>query len=127
MKSLGRHLLVEFYGCDSKLLNDEKKLKAILETAADKCKATRIKTLFHKFNPQGISGIVIIAESHISIHTWPEYNVASVDIYTCGEVINPWDAFKYLEKELKSKNASVIEMRRGILNLPEEQIRHKVE
>jgi S-adenosylmethionine decarboxylase len=119
--------LVEFYGCDSKLLNDEKKLKAILETAADKCKATRIKTLFHKFNPQGISGIVIIAESHISIHTWPEYNVASVDIYTCGEVINPWDAFKYLEKELKSKNASVIEMRRGILNLPEEQIRHKVE
>jgi len=123
MKYLGRHLIVEFYNCDGNFLNDIKKIKEILIGGAKYAKATIIKVVFHKFSPYGVTGIIIIAESHISLHTWPEYSFASIDIYTCGSKVNPWKAYQFYKKYFKPKTVSVLEMKRGILNIP--YLKHK--
>ncbi len=115
MKSLGRHLLVEYYGCDPKILTDIGLIEDILVGAAKKAKAHIVDVVFHTFNPHGISGVVVIAESHLAIHTWPEHGFASVDIYTCGNLVNPWNAYKYILKALKAKNSTAMEMKRGVL------------
>jgi len=125
MKSLGRHLLIELYGCSPKMLNDIPKTEAIMTGAAKFCGAQVVDVVFHRFNPHGVSGVVVIAESHFAIHTWPEYGFASIDLYTCGEEIDPWKAHQYLVKKFKPKNSTVLEMRRGILNLSPEEIKHK--
>ena len=71
---------------------------------------------FTPFIPYGISGVVVIAESHLSIHTWPEYNYAAVDFFTCGDHIDPWKAFNYLKRRLKAKKCVVKEVKRGKIN-----------
>ncbi|OGR84603.1 MAG: S-adenosylmethionine decarboxylase proenzyme [Elusimicrobia bacterium RIFCSPLOWO2_01_FULL_54_10] len=116
MKSLGRHLLVEYYGCDPKALTDLSTIEGILVGAARAAKAHIVDVVFHTFSPHGISGVVVIEESHLAIHTWPEHGLASVDIYTCGTSVNPWHAYKYLNKNLKAKHSTAMEMKRGILN-----------
>lgn len=81
---MGKHFLLNLYGCSSSLLNDEKFLIDLIENAAVCSGATVLKTVFHKFDPQGITAICLLSESHISIHSWPEENKAALDIYTCG-------------------------------------------
>src|SRR5258708_7150751 len=76
-----------------------------------------VDVVFHNFNPHGISGVVVIAESHLAIHTWPEYSFASIDIYTCGDEVNPWKAYDYLLKHLKAKGVTALELKRGMLNV----------
>jgi len=125
MKSLGRHLLLELYGCSSKLINNVHKIETIMVEAAKACEAEVIDVVFHRFNPYGVSGVVVIAESHFSIHTWPEYGFVSIDLFTCGEEIDPWKAHQYLVRKLKPKNSTVLELKRGILNLPPSEIKHK--
>jgi len=71
--------------------------------------------VFHKFSPHGVTGVVVVKESHISIHTWPEYGYASIDIFTCGNNSNPWKAYQYIVETLKPKRVQVIELKRGIL------------
>lgn len=73
---------------------------------------------FHKFSPIGVSGVVIISESHLTIHTWPELGYAAVDIFTCGDKINPWDACNFVSEGLKAKNMTATEVKRGIFELP---------
>ncbi len=116
MKALGKHLIIEFYDCDHESVTDPKKVENIMISAAKAAKATIVSSSFHTFNPFGVSGVVVIAESHLAIHTWPEYNYASLDVYTCGEEVNPWDAFDYLKEHFNPKNVTAIEMRRGILS-----------
>lgn len=82
---MGKHFLLDLYGCSSVLLNDERFLIELLENAAICSGATILKTESHKFNPQGITAFCLLSESHISIHTWPEENKAALDLYTCGE------------------------------------------
>ncbi|MEW6171081.1 MAG: adenosylmethionine decarboxylase [Candidatus Omnitrophota bacterium] len=125
MRSLGRHLVLEFYDCKANFLSNPSKVEDVLVGAAKAAKTQIIKTVFHHFNPHGVSGVVVIAESHLAIHTWPEYNFASIDIYTCGLEVDPWKAYHFLREKFKSKNATVMELKRGILNLPEEKILHK--
>lgn len=125
MKALGRHLLVELYDCDPNIINDVKALENIMTEAARIVKATIVDVAFHTFNPHGISGIIVIAESHLAIHTWPEYNYASVDIYTCGDTLDPWKACRYIFKKLGSKNMNAMELKRGVLNLPGKKLNHK--
>jgi S-adenosylmethionine decarboxylase len=98
-----------------------------LVTAAKVAKATIIDVSFHEFNPFGISGMVVIAESHLSVHTWPEYSYAAVDIFTCGDVIKPEDAAQFLIGQFESKTPSIVEMKRGILSFNNEKLPHKVE
>lgn len=116
MNALGKHLLLELKGCDKEVLNDLGFLKDALITAAGEAGATVLGESFHQFNPRGVSGVVIIAESHLCIHTWPEYGYAAVDIFTCGNSVQPKEAAEMLVRKLGSKNHSIIEMQRGILD-----------
>ncbi len=113
-RELGRHIIAEFLGCSSEVLNDIKALRKELIKAAERAGATIVEEAFHKFEPQGVSGIVIIGESHLSIHTWPEYGYAAVDIFTCGEYADPWKAYEELKSVLKPKYVSVMEVKRGV-------------
>lgn len=115
LEQLGRHILVEYYNCDKDLLKDHKIIEEYMREAAIRSKATIVTSCFHRFNPWGVSGAVIIQESHLTIHTWPEYGYASVDLYTCGDTINPWDAFDYLEDVLKAERSESTEIARGMV------------
>jgi len=116
MHALGTHLLVELKDCNPEILRDLNKVREIMVSAADRAAATIIEIAFHEFSPFGISGMVVIAESHLSIHTWPEYSYAAVDIFTCGDLIKPEVAASYLIDKFQSANPSVTEFKRGILN-----------
>ena len=127
MHALGTHLLLELRECNSRTLRDLKEVQDALVTAAIKARATIIDVAFHEFSPFGISGMVVIAESHLSIHTWPEYGYAAVDIFTCGDTIRPEDAASYLIERFDSKNPSIVEMKRGIISAAHnEKLPHKV-
>lgn len=116
IEQLGRHIMVEYYNCDKEILNNYEKIEKYMVQAAKEAKATIVTSTFHMFNPWGVSGAVIIQESHLTIHTWPEYNYAAVDLFTCGEEINPWDAFEYLERKLRAEKTDYTEMSRGIVD-----------
>jgi S-adenosylmethionine decarboxylase proenzyme len=115
MKSLGQHLIVELYDCDTKILSEVVKVQRVMIEAAKAANASVIDSIFHHFKPYGVSGVVVIAESHFAIHTWPEHNYASLDFFTCGIKSNPWKAFKVVQKGFKSNHFSVIKMERGLL------------
>ncbi len=114
MAALGKHVLIELNDCNKDLINDIEYLRMTLSEVARQIGATVIKDTFYQFTPQGVSGVVLIAESHISVHTWPEYNYAAVDVFTCGDVIKPRNAVKLLAEKLKSKSTTFIEIKRGI-------------
>jgi S-adenosylmethionine decarboxylase len=124
--ALGTHLLIELRDCNPEILKSLEKVRKILISAAKEAKATIINNSFHEFNPFGISGVVVIAESHLTIHTWPEYGYAAVDIFTCGDTIQPELAVSYLVKKFACKNPSIVEMKRGILSHKNEKLPHKV-
>lgn len=113
MKHLGRHVLAEICGCDFDILNDINKVEEIMVNAALEAGAEVRECVFHKFSPQGVSGVVVISESHLAIHTWPELGYAAVDVFTCGERVNPWDACNYLTDHFSAKNMTAKEMKRG--------------
>lgn len=115
MHALGRHLLLELFDCSADaLLSNLEKVKGALLEAARRAQATIVDTVFHEFNPCGISGVVIIAESHISIHTWPEQRYAAVDIFSCSDTMQPEAAASYLIEVFGAERASVVEMQRGM-------------
>jgi S-adenosylmethionine decarboxylase proenzyme len=110
-KYSGIHLIAEFwYG---KNIEDPKKIKEILIGAVKEANNTPLKVAIHKFQPQGITGIVLLAESHIALHTWPEFNYTAIDIYTCGDKANPEKALKYLKQELQPKKVEIKKLKRG--------------
>lgn len=116
MNALGKHILLELKDCDRQLLDDLGYLKSVLTAAASEAGATVLGESFHQFSPQGVSGVVIIAESHLFIHTWPECGYAAVDIFTCGDSVEAEKATQLLVRELRSKNHSILEIQRGILD-----------
>jgi S-adenosylmethionine decarboxylase len=124
--ALGTHLLIELRECNPEVLKSLEKVRNIMVSAAKEARATIIDISFREFNPFGISGIVVIAESHLTIHTWPEYSYAAVDIFTCGDTIKTEIAASYLIKQLECKNPSIVEMKRGILSHKNEKLPHKV-
>ncbi len=125
MKKLGRHILAEFTGCDRELLNSFSAIKSILTEAARQADATIVDSVFHHYNPHGLSGVVVIAESHISIHTWPEYGYAAADFFTCGEQVDPWKACHYMKEKLQCIDMAAREIHRGIPEGPDETLPHK--
>jgi len=115
LNALGKHLLLELKGCDKEGLNNLGFLKSVLLEAAEGCGATVLGESFHPFHPQGVSGVVVIAESHLSIHTWPEYDYAAADIFTCGDSVQPEKAAQILIERLGARSHSIVEIRRGLL------------
>ncbi len=118
MNTLGRHILAEIYGCSFDILNSKDKIQQIMVDASLEAGAEVREVAFHKFSPQGVSGVVVISESHLTIHTWPELGYAAVDVFTCGESVNPWDACNYLTEKLKAKHMTATEVKRGIFEQP---------
>ncbi len=125
MNALGRQILVEYYQCDRSILNDRRDIASAMVKAAELSGATVVEEIFHLFNPHGISGVVVIAESHLSIHTWPEYGYAAVDLFTCGDEIQPEKAFDYLKQRLAASSVSVMEVKRGVLEAQGGPLLHK--
>lgn len=115
MQALGRHLILELRGCDPHLLDDLSHIRQTLLEAADLAGATIIGETFHKFNPVGVTGVVAIAESHLCIHTWPEYGYAAVDIFTCGERFSPHRAAQWVIERLRCQEPEITELERGRL------------
>jgi S-adenosylmethionine decarboxylase len=115
LNALGRHLLIELQDCDKEVLNDLSFLRETMLAAAVACGATVMGESFHRFSPQGVSGVVVIAESHLSIHTWPEYGYAAVDVFTCGTTVEPRKAAEVLIEGLGAKSHSLMEIQRGLL------------
>lgn len=113
---LGRHVLAEFFECDSNVLNNPELVEKYMVEAALECGATIVQKCFHLFAPHGVSGVVIISESHLAIHTWPELGYAAVDLFTCGDACDPKVAYEYLKKCFNSKDADYQQLNRGILD-----------
>lgn len=113
MKALGIHLLIEFCSCNRYKIDNLNYLETIMSQAASAAGATVLRTAFQDFNPQGVSGVVIIAESHLTIHTWPEHRYAAVDIFTCGSEVDPWKAVGFLKQGLEAAETQVREFQRG--------------
>jgi S-adenosylmethionine decarboxylase len=125
MKSLGYHVLAEFYDCCAEVINSVEKVEDALMESVRISGATIIKPVFHKFNPHGVSGVVVIAESHFSVHTWPEYGYCAVDIFTCGETIDSRKSINFLKERFSARRISLMEVKRGMLDLPQDVIKHK--
>ncbi|MCH2022687.1 MAG: polyamine aminopropyltransferase [Saprospiraceae bacterium] len=115
--ALGRHILVEFFGCSATILNDVICIEKAMVSAAKKANATVINSTFHHFSPYGVSGVVVIQESHLAIHAWPEYQYAAVDIFTCGNEVQPWVAYDFLKEALEACHGSSMEINRGQIEL----------
>jgi S-adenosylmethionine decarboxylase proenzyme len=115
LNALGRHLLLELKICNEEVLDDLGFLKNCLNEAAVHSGATVVGESFYHFSPCGVSGVVNIAESHIAIHTWPEYGYAAVDVFTCGNDVDPEKAARWITEKLGAQNHSLIELRRGIM------------
>ena len=113
LKTIGRHLIAEFYGCNATLLDDTERVRRHMLVATDSVGATVVGEIFHRFSPQGVSGSVVIAESHLSIHTWPETGYVAVDIYTCGG-LDPRPGLRYLASALEASSCRVQEIVRGL-------------
>lgn len=121
MAAVGKHLLLDLKDCERKLLSDSEFLKDTLLSACRVAGATILSESFHSFPPYGgVSGVVIIAESHFSVHTWPEYDYAAIDIFTCGNSLHPERAVELLVRELQARDHSILELNRGVLNSPSE-------
>ncbi|MGH2457315.1 MAG: adenosylmethionine decarboxylase [Chloroflexota bacterium] len=115
MKALGQHLLIELYGCDPGVLDDLEHVQQTLLRAADLVSASVIQVVAHKFQPCGVTVVVAIAESHLSIHTWPEYGYAAVDVFTCRPEPLTTDVQDFLISSMRATDATSVELKRGVL------------
>ncbi len=113
MDTMGRHVIAELWDCDFDKLNDMPFVEQLFVDAALRAGAEVREVAFHKFAPQGVSGVVIISESHLTIHSFPEHGYASIDVYTCGDRIDPNVAAEYIAEGLNAKTRESIELPRG--------------
>ena len=121
-----KHLLLELYKCDYEKLNDESFLRCAISKAAKSANATVLNIISNKFEPQGVTAIALLAESHLSIHTWPESNYSAVDIFTCGHNMKPERASTYLIEALMAKEHLLRIINRNPPSTVHNQIRTKV-
>jgi S-adenosylmethionine decarboxylase len=110
-KSIGMHLIADFWF--GKKIENPKKLERVLIEAAKRAGNTPLEFSYHKFNPQGLTGVLLLAESHIALHSWPEFNFLAIDIFTCGNKAFPEKALKYLKRILKPAKVKVLKIERG--------------
>jgi len=104
---------MELEDCNEEVLNNLDRLEEIMLAAAEEAGATVVGKSFHRFSPHGVSGVVVVAESHLFIHTWPEYGYAAADIFTCGTTVQPERAAEFLVEKLGARKHSMQEIARG--------------
>ena len=110
----GRHLILDLYDCDAEILDDYNQLQDLLQTALRMSSATILRIIGEKFEPQGVTLLALLAESHASIHTWPCERYCAIDLYTCGSITNTHKAAEFLKAKLKAKTAEERELRRSV-------------
>ena len=116
-KALGTHVLLELFQCEPKKLEDRDYVAKVLVKAAKKAKAKIVDTFFHQFNPTGVSGIVVIEESHFTVHTWPEHGFVAIDFFFCSEKVDIQEAVNVIRQSFEPGYMSFLEVKRGILPL----------
>lgn len=119
-------MIAELWGCDGDKLNDEKYIEQVMVNAALESGADIREVVFHKFHPQGVSGVVVISESHLTIHSFPEHGYASVDVYTCGDLIDPKTATDYITKGLGTTTLQTVLIPRGTGTVHMENLKEEV-
>ena len=124
---VGKHCILEVYECDEAKLNDEAFLRTTITASAKFAGARLLNLITHRFEPQGVTGLALLAESHISIHTWPEARYAAVDVFTCGDHTMPEKACEFLIRELSSKSHSLRSFSRATPSNLKDQMRDPVE
>jgi S-adenosylmethionine decarboxylase len=110
---IGKHIIADLYGVSDELLSDEGRVRAIVEEVIKETRLTKLRSVYRKFNPGGVTGIALLGESHISIHTWPEYGLVNLDIFTCGDVSKADEAFELLVSKFKSESFRHVVVYRG--------------
>ncbi len=113
MAQQGSHIIIDLHDCNVTKLDDVDYIKTVLEKAALEAKAKIIQTVLHRYQPQGVTGVCLVAESHLSIHTWPEYGFAAVDIFMCGKEGFPEKARDYIRTALEGEEGYVMSIPRG--------------
>ncbi len=113
MEHLGRHVIIELWGC-SNVINDTEHVKSAMLDAVRAANATLLNIYVHTFSPQGVTGVAVLSESHLSIHTWPEHGYVAADVFTCGATTNPQAAAEVLAERFESKHPIVTEVERGV-------------
>jgi len=127
LEARGIHCIAELYDCPSRLLNDETFIKGALGVAVERGMATLLHEVSHKFHPQGVTALALIAESHVAIHTWPEVGYAAVDVFTCGDHSSAENACGYLAEALQCERYSVKKLQRGLESVSEIALQGTVE
>jgi S-adenosylmethionine decarboxylase len=112
--SNGRHLILDLYECDQELLDDYEELERLLQVALNMAGAKILRVFGEKFQPQGVTLLALLAESHASIHSWPELGYVAIDLYTCGDTTNTHRAAEFLKTKLKAKQSEEKELVRSI-------------
>jgi len=115
MQTLGRHALLDLYGCDRAVLDDPSFLQQVLHQAALDLECTVVQEVFHRFSPHGVSGVVVIAESHLAVHTWPEHGFAAVDLFTCNASTALSALSEILKKRFGASRVEFVEKPRGLV------------
>ncbi|KPL89745.1 hypothetical protein SE16_01045 [Ardenticatena maritima] len=110
---MGKHLIVELWSRSPELLNDVEHIRESMLAAAEGGELTVLNIAMHAFAPHGVTGVMLLAESHLSIHTWPEYGYAAVDVFTCGGL--PYKALEILSERLDAERTQIVELDRGVL------------
>jgi S-adenosylmethionine decarboxylase proenzyme len=127
MYSLLDLVIIDLYECDHETLLDSEKIKGGMLTAAEVMGAEVVANCFHTFKPWGVSGTVTIAESHLAVHTWPEYNFAAITFETCGHSMDHKKAYRHLVEFFGSKNPKIIHQKRGFMDAVEGKLAYKQE
>jgi len=112
----GIHIISDLYGCDPERLMRMEEIKQAIETTIEKSGLTKIKSHFHQFTPYGVTGLVLLSESHLAVHTWPEYGYVSLDVYSCGPSDASFSAHKKLVEFFKPRKTSTNVFTRGKLD-----------
>ncbi|MHB9024317.1 MAG: adenosylmethionine decarboxylase [Armatimonadota bacterium] len=115
MQRVGRHLILELWGCDPHEINSIDTVERAIAETIDACGATLLDLRVYPFTPIGITGVAILSESHVMVHTWPEHGYAAIDIFTCGQHTDPSKAVPVLRRYFKPERVQVMEMNRGII------------
>jgi len=112
--ALGKHWLIELHGCDRVRISVPGGVREAMLAAARACRATVVAEVFHQFSPYGVSGVVVIAESHLAIHTWPEHGFVAVDLFTCGESLDAESGIELLRESFGAQRIEVMTADRGV-------------
>ncbi len=111
MKRLGRHIILEFWGCQEL---EPAQVEEALREAVEACQVSIIDLKVYRYNPQGVTGVAVLAESHMTVHTWPEYGYAALDIFTCGQGRDPAVAIPALVRHFGAERVQIMEVARGV-------------